>query len=129
LSTGPEGMAHPNAWIERLATSRYCVLKSSGASLAIVIIGIGVFWRALPAVVRLRHLGAISFDPREDLWFRVSFVAPAALTLLVLAGFLGPLCVALVRRRRYWAFVGTLAWGTVIASSFVFVILLAWRVY
>ena len=129
MSTGPEGMAHPNAWIERLATSRYCVLKSSGASFVIVIVGLGVFRRALSAVVRSRHLAVISFDPRRDPWFQLSFVAPTVLTLLALAALLGPLCTSLVRKRRYWAFVGTFAWGAVLASSFVFVMLFFWIGY
>jgi hypothetical protein len=122
-------MARPNAWIERMATSRHCVLSSFVTSLAIVIVGLAVFRRVLSAVVRSQHLTMISFDPRHDPWFRLSFVAPAALTLLALATFLGPLCMSLFRKRRYWTFVGTLAGGAVLASSFVFVMLFFWIGY
>ena len=122
-------MPRRDGWAERLATSRYCLPTSIGASLAIVIIGFGVFRRALAAVVSSRHLSVISFDPRHDPWFQASFLAPAALTLLALAIFFGPLCMALIRNRRYSAFAGTFAWGAVISSSFVFAMLFFWIGY
>ncbi len=123
-------MAHLNAWIERMAASSHCVLKSFGTSLAIATIGFGVFQLALEAVVHFRHLTVISFDPREDPWFPyLGFVAPTALTLLALATFHGPLCTSLIRKHRYSAFVGALASGTAVGLSFSFVMIFCWIVY
>jgi len=123
-------MAHLDAWIERIAASSHCVLKSFGTSLVIVTIGFSLFLLALEAVVHFRHLTVISFDPREDPWFRyLGFVIPTTLTLLALATFHGLLCTSLIRKHRYSAFVGALASVTAVGLSFFSIMVFCWIVY
>ena len=123
-------MADLDAWIERIAASSHSVLKSFGTSLAIVIIGFFGFQLALEAVVHFRHLTMISFDPREDPWFRyLGFVAPTALTLLALATFHIPLSIFLIRNHRYPTFVSAPASGTVVGLSFFFFMVFCWIMY
>ena len=107
----------------------FCVLWSFVMSLGIVILGVCGWGLAVTAVVALRHLRIISFDPREDPFFLLSFVAPTLLTLLALATFQIPLCMSLIRNRRYATLVGALSSGTVVGLSFFFFMVLAWVMY
>jgi hypothetical protein len=101
------------------------ILKSFCSSLAIVSVGFGFFRVTLNAVVDFRQLHHISFDPREDPWFRYAgFVTPTVLTLLALVGFHDRRSAYLNGEQRYDVFV-----GTIVGLGFLLFILFCWIVY